>query len=247
MSFKDHFSGHSSDYARHRPTYPDALFSYLRDRCRFRNHALDCATGSGQAAHGLTPYFREITAIDASMEQLEAALPHSKITYKQAPAEKIPIREVSVDLVTVAQALHWFDFDCFYAEAARVLKPKGVIAIWAYEMTRVSPEIDLILNHFYNQTVGPFWPPERAYVENQYKDIPFPFKAFAAPTFSMMKHWNLTQLLAYLSTWSAVRRYMQSGKEDPIPALRDMLLPYWGAEDNERLITWPLMMKIGSA
>ena len=142
MQFKDYFSNHAIAYAQFRPRYPRALFSYLAEVAPARETAWDCATGNGQTAHALTEHFAHVIATDGSQEQLNQATPHERITYRRATAEDSGLDAASSDLVTVSQALHWFDFDAFYREARRVLRPSGVWAVWSYDLLRVTPEID---------------------------------------------------------------------------------------------------------
>src|ERR1700712_181091 len=172
MSFKDHFSGHAAVYASFRPTYPAALFDFVLSLTPGRALAWDCATGNGQAALGLADAFEHVIATDASAAQLEHALAHPKIEYRQAPAEDSGLAAGSVDLITVATALHWFDFDRFYAEARRVLAPGGALAAWAYNLPRVTPEVSALIDHLAREVVGTYWPPERKWVDDDYHDVP---------------------------------------------------------------------------
>ena len=176
MNFKDYFSNQASEYTRYRPHYPEALFEYLATLTIDHQLAWDCATGSGQAALGLADYFDEIVATDASTKQIANAIEHEKITYIVAPAEKTEIVSGSVDLIVVAQALHWFDLDKFYAEVRRVSKSAGVLAVWSYSLLRVTPAIDRLIDKFYTGVVGPFWPTERKFVDDKYQSIIFPFQ-----------------------------------------------------------------------
>src|SRR6266568_6165743 len=181
MRFPDHFSGVSAGYAAFRPRYPDALFDFLADAAPARDAAWDCATGNGQAAIGLAHHFPRVIATDASEAQIAHATPDPRVTYRVAPAEASGLDDRSVDLVTAAQALHWFDRPKFWAEARRVLRPRGVVAVWTYLLFEIAPEIDAIIREFYSDVVGPFWPPERHITEERYRTIEFPFAEFAAP------------------------------------------------------------------
>lgn len=244
-SFKDHFSDHATDYARYRPTYPESLFSYLASVCEKRILAWDCATGSGQAAHGLASHFERIIATDASTEQLAHAVPHEHITYQVAPAEESPLNAQSVDLITVAQALHWFHFDRFFAEVKRVLKPDGVVAIWTYGLLQVSPAIDAVVLHYYTDIVGPYWPPERRHVDEAYQTIPFPFQDLAVPSFQLAHQWDQNDLLGYLGTWSATRRYRVATGTDPVDLVREDLARAWDNSDERKAVRWPLVLRVG--
>jgi SAM-dependent methyltransferase len=246
MSFSDHFSGVSSAYAEFRPRYPDSLFRWLVDLPGRRNLALDCATGSGQAAVGLASRFDRVIATDVSAEQIGAATPHPRVDYRVAPAEASGLESESVDLVTVAQALHWLDRPAFFAEAQRVLRSDGVLAAWTYGNPRLDDaQADLVLQRFTSETVGPFWPPERALVDSRYRTIDFPFAEIEPPAFEMEAQWTLPALLGYIGTWSAATRFRAAKAYDPLPELAAGLQCSWGDPEVPHRITWPLSLRIG--
>jgi SAM-dependent methyltransferase len=245
MQFKDYFSTRSTDYAKYRPRYPASLFEYLSSLTMQHELAWDCATGNGQAALGLAPFFAHVIGTDASQSQLSSALQHEKITYRVATAEQTDIEGESVDLVTVAQALHWFDLDAFYREAKRVLKPKGVLAVWAYNLLEISPPVDALVNEFYGETVGPYWPPERVLIEEGYQSIPFPFRELNPPRVQMESSWNLFDLAGYLRTWSATKRFIEARGFDPVIDLANNLLSIWGQPEEEKQVRWPLHFRVG--
>lgn len=244
MGFKDHFSGHAADYTRYRPAYPRALFAWLAQQASGHGLAWDCATGNGQAALGLAEFFDTVIATDASANQIAAASPHPRLRYAVAPAEATALDAHSVDLVTVGQALHWFDFPAFYAEVARVLKPGGVLAAWSYGLMQVSPAIDAAVWRLYEPITGAYWPPERRYVEAQYRTLPFPCAEITPPPFAMAAPWTLEQLMGYLGTWSAVQRYRQATGRDPLALIADELAVAWGEADT-RQVVWPLSLRVG--
>ncbi len=246
MSFKDHFSTQATDYAKYRPTYPAALFTYLAEQVPEHQLAWDCGTGNGQAALSLTPHFEKVIATDPSAKQIAQATPHAKIEYRVASAEHTDLVSHAIDLITVAQALHWFDFEKFYTEVRRVLKPHGVLAVWCYTLFESEPRVDVILNEFYFDIVGPYWPPERKLLENNYADIPFPLRQINAPRFYMEKEWSLEELLGYLGTWSAVQRFIAQHGEDPRELIRARLAEAWGEASKTKLIKWPLHLKVGT-
>ncbi|MBA2503529.1 MAG: class I SAM-dependent methyltransferase [Pyrinomonadaceae bacterium] len=245
MEFKDYFSTRSSDYAKYRPRYPEALFERLASLCRERETAWDCATGNGQAAEGLSPYFDRVIATDASKSQIENAVKRENIIYKVATAEGSGIDSHTIDLVTVAQALHWFDLDSFYGEVKRVLKPAGVLAVWMYNLLEVSPEIDAIVNRYYTDTVGAYWPAERSLIEDHYRAVDFPFAEIETPPFAMEMRWSLAELLGYLRTWSATKRFAEAHGFDPVESLAGELRVVWGAPEDEKLVRWPLDARAG--
>lgn len=244
--FKDHFSSASDAYAAFRPTYPAALYAWLAGLCGMRATVWDCATGNGQAARGLAAHFGRVVATDASSEQIRHALPHPGVDYRVAPAEASGLAAASVDLVTVAQAAHWFDLPRFYAEARRVLKPGGVLALWGYGRLVLPDGLDTAFLDFYAETLGPYWPAERALIEDGYRGLPFPFAPIEAPAFAIRVEWNLPRLMAYLSTWSAVKRYQAARGHDPLPALQARLAPAWGEPMTARALDWPLFLRVGS-
>ncbi len=249
--FPDHFSGHASDYARYRPDYPPALFDYLAELSPRRRLAWDCATGSGQAAVPLASRFERVIATDASARQVDEAAPHPRVLYAVATAESAPLPDGSVDLVTVAQALHWFDRDRFWVEARRVLVPQGVVAFWNYDLFHSTAEIDHVVREFYFDVVGPYWPAERALVERGYRELEFPFEDIEIeigvdpPPFSMEKHWTLPELSGYIRTWSATRRYLAARGQDPLSRIEKPLAEAWGDPASPRTIHWELDLRVG--
>ena len=246
MSFADHFSGVASGYAEFRPLYPEPLFDWLAGLSPRRDLAWDCATGSGQAAVALASRFERVIATDASSGQVAAAAPHPGVEYRVAPAESSGLAPASVDLVTVAQALHWFDRPAFYAEARRVLRPDGVVAAWTYGHPSIDERrADAALQRFYSETVGPYWPKERALVDAGYRTIDFPFAEVEPPEFEMVTRWTLAMLLGYVATWSAVTRFRAAQGRDPVEELAAALEPGWGDPLSARRIAWPLSMRVG--
>jgi SAM-dependent methyltransferase len=245
VSFKDHFSGHAGVYATYRPRYPDSLFGWLAEQCPERSLAWDCATGNGQAAVGLSASFERVHASDASSAQVSQAEPRSNVTYACEPAEHSTLAAGSVDLVTVAQALHWFDFDRFYAEANRVLKPRGVIAAWCYETFELSADLQPLVDRLYGEILGPYWPPERRWVEEGYRTIPWPFDALTPPKLELSVDWPLSALFGYLRSWSATQRYQAERGVDPVLLIEAELSACWGDPKVPRRITWPLSIRAG--
>lgn len=245
-SFHDHFSGVANRYADFRPQYPTELLDFLATLVPREATVWDCACGNGQASVGLAERFARVVATDASEQQIASATAHPRIEYRVAPAEESGLSDRSVGLVTVAQAAHWFDFERFYAEVKRVLAPGGIIAVWAYGICVVEgEEVDRISRGFYAETVGPYWPPERALVEAGYRTIPFPFAEITPPEFRMEVKWTLEQLLGYFSTWSATNRYIKATGQNPLEPLAAQMKRVWGDVETLRSVVWPLAVRIG--
>jgi SAM-dependent methyltransferase len=246
LQFKDHFSRLAAQYAAFRPRYPAALFDYVAEVAPARTAVWDCACGNGQATLDLAERFDSVIATDASAQQVSQAVSHPRVTYRVAPAERSGLSPESVDLITVAQSLHWFDFDAFYAEVRRVLRNNGVLAVWSYGVQTVDePEVNELVLEFYSETVGEYWPPERRLIEEGYRSLPFPFVEMTPPAFAMSERWTLPKLLGYFRSWSATARYVQRNGADPVTPLGERIAPLWGGPDAERVVRWPLSMRIG--
>jgi len=244
VSFKDHFSKQAAVYAKFRPHYPQEMFVYLGRIAPSRQLAWDCGTGNGQAALGLVEVFDRVIATDASEKQIANAQAHDRVEYRVAPAENSSLESETIDLLMVAQALHWFELDHFYAEARRVLKSGGVLAATAYNLLQISPGIDRVVNRYYYKIVGRFWPAERALVES-FTELPFPFAEKSPPSFQMNANWTMEQLLGYLRSWSATQAFMAAGGEDPLEQIRGELRSIWGNRRQRRRVTWPLILRVG--
>jgi SAM-dependent methyltransferase len=245
MSFKDHFSKQSSAYAAARPGYPDELFRFLTSIVKQKELAWDCGCGNGQAAVSLASYFRKVIATDASQAQLEKAFTHERVEYRLAPSEKSGLPYESIDLVTAAAAVHWFDHDVFYAEVKRVLRPGGIIAVWTYCENDVDELVDPHLHELERGILGSYWPKESALVHGKYKDLPFPFELIDAPVFKCEIDWDLPQLLAYLFTWSATQNYIKKHNSNPIDIVLPDLQKAWRDPTLKKKMTMELTMKVG--
>lgn len=242
---KDNFSKQATEYARFRPTYPTTLFNFLNTLCRQYQQAWDCATGNGQVARELANTFSEVFATDISEKQLSGAPQLPNINYSCQPAEKTNFRSESFDLITVAQAVHWFQFDEFFTEAYRVLKPGGILALVGYGLLQASErEVNALLLDFYQNKIDRYWDPERKYVDDHYRSIPFPYREIKAPPFSIEVEWTLPQLTGYLFTWSAVQHYLKRHGDNPVKELEQKLKEAWPKEETLK-ISFPLFTLIG--
>lgn len=243
-SFPDHFSQQANHYARYRPLYPAALYDYLASLTPEHDRAWDVGTGNGQAAIGLARHFRSVVATDPSEQQLALATPHERVTYRVATAEHSELDDQSIDLITVALAVHWFDLDRFYAEARRVLKPNGVFAVWCYSFAEITSEIDAVLVSYYYDVLGQFWPPQLRQVVEHYRALPFPFEESPTPEFVMETTWSLRDLFGFLSSWSAAQKYKEAHGVDPLGVKQAEFEAAWGAE-SDRAVRWPLYLRVG--
>jgi ubiquinone/menaquinone biosynthesis C-methylase UbiE len=245
FNFEDHFSKQSKLYAQYRPKYPNEIYAYLASLAPGHSLAWDCGTGNGQAAIGLAKHFDRVHATDASAEQISLAHSHEKVEYRVEPAEHVSLDASSVDLVTVAVAIHWFNFDEFYREVKRVLMPDGILAAWTYNAVKISPEIDPLIDQYYGEILAGYWPERIRYLEQRYETIPFPFEEIIPPSFAMEIHWNLIQLAGFLDSWSATQRYKAQEGQHPLERIWPKLLAAWGDENEPRLLRWPLYFRIG--
>lgn len=243
--YLDLFSSHAACYAGARPGYPPELFAYLASLCTHCRLAWDVGTGNGQAAVGIAAHFDYVIATDASEGQLVHAAPHVRVSYRRATAEAGGLPDACADLVTVAQALHWFNHDAFYAEVRRVIAPGGRLAAWCYTLPQVEPRIDEIVLRFYRADPGPYWECGRRYIDERYETIPFPFDELRpVPSFACRADWTMNQYLAYVESWSAVQALKRREQRDPLVPLRAEVAEVWGPPDVRRPIAWPVYLRV---
>ena len=244
MAAKDLFSTQSKGYAQYRPDYPPELFNWILEHTSDTKQVWDCATGNGQAAVSLSKFFDQVQATDLSQNQLLHAQKRDNIHYQQSRAEKSPFEDKQFDLVTVAQALHWFDFEPFYAEVCRVLKPKGTFAAWGYGLLEVDEQVDEHIRELYS-LLTEYWAPERNYIENNYANIPFPFTTVASKRFYSRYTWELSTLEGYLNTWSAVQTYLQQHDENPVKkTIKKMRQSSW-PQHIKKTVCFPIFLRLG--
>ncbi|MGG5874060.1 class I SAM-dependent methyltransferase [Pseudomonas peli] len=240
------FGARADAYACFRPHYPQNLFAWLAAQCPERTRALDIACGNGQASYPLLEHFKQVLACDASLEQLQAGADQAGLQLFVAKAQAQPLHSHSLDLIVVAQALHWFATPAFFAEVHRLLKPGGVFCAWCYSLMRIDAELDTLIDDFYWNTLGGYWPTGRASVDAGYRDIDNPLKALTPPALAIEASWTLEQLLGYLRTWSAVQRYEQQNGADPLLQLQPKLRQAWGDAKQPRFVRWPLHFLAGT-
>ena len=245
MKFEDHFSRQAKEYAQYRPHHPAKLFKYLASITPEHKLVWDCGTGNGQAAIELTRYFEKVIATDASSDQIFNIFKHKKIDYRIELAEKVSLDSASVDLVTVAVAVHWFDLNRFYSEVKRILKPNGVLAVWTYFLSEINPEIDQILMEYFSEILKGYWPSRIQYVQNHYKTLPFHFDELTPPVFTTSALWNLDQTIGFLTSWSATQKYIEKAGHHPVELIWPKLETAWGEAAKVRKVQWQLYMRVG--
>jgi ubiquinone/menaquinone biosynthesis C-methylase UbiE len=240
---KDNFSIESDKYAKFRPVYPDTLYDFLLSLVPGRENAWDVGTGNGQVAQILAKSFMRVFATDISRQQIEHAIVHPAIEYSVQPAEITNFPDSIFDLITVAQAIHWFDFHAFYKEVNRTIRNKGVLAVIGYGLIRLTPAVDKVIAGFYRDIVGPWWDKERKYVDENYQTIPFPFQSINTPFFENIFEWSFDHLIGYMGTWSAVKHYEKATGNDPVGLIYDDLKKSWGEKDT---LTgrFPILLKV---
>jgi SAM-dependent methyltransferase len=244
-SFKDHFSATAAGYAAHRPTYPAALTGLLADIAPRPDLAWDAGCGSGQLSVLLADRFARVIATDASIEQIAHATPHPNVSYVVARAEAGVLADGTVDVAVAAQAAHWFDLPAYYAEVRRVGRRSGAVALVTYGLVRVDPRVDPVIDRFYSQVLGPYWPPERRHVEQGYRSLPFPFEEIGVPSLEMRASWRHSDLVGYVETWSAVWALERAVGPGPLEAFRRELGHAWGADAAVRPVHWTLSLRVG--
>ncbi|WP_373524424.1 class I SAM-dependent methyltransferase [Aquiflexum sp.] len=241
---KDLFSNHSEEYAQFRPSYPKVLFDFVVSHCKGKESAWDCATGNGQVAGHLSNYFKKVEATDISEKQLENAITRPNVYYSKQSAENTIFPDQHFDLITVGQAIHWFDFKGFYKEVNRTGKKDSLLLVLGYGKLSAAPELDGVIDELYRDILEPYWEPERKYIDEKYLTIPFPFKEIKTPEFKNSINWKIDQLIGYLNTWSAVKKYIQLNVQNPVNLVSEKLKVCWGSE-VERKIEFPLLVRLG--
>jgi len=240
---KDNFSSQADHYLRYRPSYPPELFEFIIGHVKEKDMAWDCAAGSGQTAKALAPYFNKVFATDISQKQLDNAYQAANIFYSVQPAEQTIFLNNSFDLITVSQALHWFHFDEFYTEVIRIAKPEAILAAWTYSLLRISKEIDLLTEDFHYNILHNYWDDERKYVDDEYRNIPFPFKRIDTPVFKIEYRWTIEELEGYLNTWSGLRKFTSENSSNPLPELMKRIKSHW--KETQMRVHFPIHLLMG--
>jgi SAM-dependent methyltransferase len=239
------FTQNGEAYARYRPSYPQALADHLAALAPGRTLAVDVGCGTGQLTTLLAGSFSRVMGLDASAEQIAHAVAHDRVDYECTPAESLPVEAGTADLVTVAQAAHWFDLPAFYGEVRRIASRGAILALISYGVPRLPSDLDGRFQRFYGKEIGPFWPPERRLVDSGYADLPFPFEELPPPPMVIQARWNLHAWLGYVATWSAVRSALAAGRNDVLEGFAKDLASTWGDPESQRPIEWPIAMRLG--
>ena len=241
----DYFSAHAAGYRRYRPHYPRALGEYLAQLPQRRAFALDCGCGTGQLTTLLAGHFDAVVAIDASAEQVAQAPPHPQVEYRVAAAEAFGLPDSSVDLITAAQAAHWFDLDAFFTEVRRVLKPSGALALLCYGVIEIEHSCNGLVSDLYSRILAPYWPAERRHVDTGYSQLPFPLSEEQTPHMSMRADWTADDLVGYLLTWSAIRVAERLGKQRDVHESLSAIHASVASSPGPISVRWPLRIRVG--
>lgn len=245
MNYTELFNDKSDIYASARPNYPPELFEFLVSQCVKTGSARDCACGNGQAALDLVDYFDEVQATDVSANQIKNAFDHPKISYSVCPSENTSFSDASLDLICVAQALHWLKHDQLFTEVKRVLKPRGIFSAWGYCWTTINNEVDEVVQTSFLDVIEPYWAEQNKLLRNHYRDINVPFTLIETPTFRMETRWDLNQFFAYLHTWSATRRCMDAIGKDFFNEAYRQVLAVWGKPEKSKKVEMDFCCIVG--
>ncbi|MEQ8424130.1 MAG: class I SAM-dependent methyltransferase [Cyclobacteriaceae bacterium] len=240
---KDLFSAHAKDYATFRPAYPQGLYDFIFQYVERFDKAWDCGTGNGQVARSLAAKFQEVHGSDISAAQLRNAWPAKNIQYHQFPAEQSTFADNTFDLVAVGQAIHWFDIDKFYVEVKRVAKPGAAVAMFGYNLVRFNSAFNELLDQFYREVIYSYWETERKLVDSQYQTLSFPFKEIDAPDFKMPLSWSLQDLHGYITTWSAVQKFIRQNGVSPVDDFIKKVEPLW--KHHRESVYFPVFLRLG--
>jgi SAM-dependent methyltransferase len=243
--FPDHFSKIASSYVQYRPRYPAALADFLSGIAPARELAWECGCGSGQLSVDLANRFARVIATDASADQLAQAVPHPRIEYRCATAERSGLSSGIADAVIAAQAAHWFDLQSWYGEVRRVAKPAAIVAAISYGNVLMEGDAGALVERFYGGLVGTYWSPHRKLVDEGYRDLFFPFEEIEAPPLEIRVEWDLAAFQGYVETWSAVRALVQAEGRSRLESFREELARAWGPAQETRTVRWPIAVRAG--
>lgn len=241
---KDNFSAQAADYALFRPVYPKEMLQHIIAQVPTCSIAWDVGTGNGQVAVWLSKHFEQVYATDISENQLAQAPHQNNIQYQKLAAEEANFPTNSLDLVTVGQALHWFDLNRFYSIVKHCLKPNGIIAVFGYAFLSINPKVDSVITQLYKNVLEGYWDDERKHVEQEYESLSFPFQELPKTKFRYTTTWTLAHLLGYLNTWSAVQHYRLAVGSNPVDSLVNDLEKAWGGKTRQE-VRFPMFLRLG--
>lgn len=244
MSERNWFDAGGAAYAQFRPRYPSALVAFLATLSPTRDLAIDVGCGNGQLTVQLAEFFTSVIGADPSPDQLASARSHPRVRYRRAGADELPCPDGTANLITSAQAAHWFDLPAFYAEVRRVAAPGAVVALITYGRQHLDAELDGRFQEFYREEMGPYWPPERRFVDDGYRTLEFPFDEIDTPAFEIRASFDLAALLGYLSTWSATRNAREAGRTDILERFTADITELWGDPSTNRPVGWPISLRV---
>lgn len=240
------FASEGASYAVGRPIYPDSLYSWIADQSGQRKLVWDCGAGSGQASHGLARHFDRVIATDSSLEQLNHAQSHPRISFLHCSAEMPDDAVRGFNAVCGACAVHWFDLEAFYKNVRRLASRNAVIAVWTYEWPWTdSSEVNEELAFIKDKMLDDYWPVQSSLYLNHYKDLTFPFQQITPPTFHCSVGSSLDDLCRFIFTWSPIKRYIAANGFASLDRIRSRLETAWLAHPPDGQLTLPLYMKVG--
>lgn len=250
-NFKDHFSNVAHIYGAARPTYPIEAFEWIKENAPGHSLAVDVGTGAGEAAIILSKFFDHVIATDASAKQVENAVGPENVTFKTAKAEECPVEDATADVITSAQAVHWFDHELFWKECDRILKPGGLTVLLSYHLIQFDdPALEVTIWNAAKRSFLDYRPPEIKHVLSRYQTLPGPFPGDEVwtgdlPNIPLKKNWNLDDVVRYFSSWSAIGAYKKANNDhDPIPDFRKDIETAWGDAETLRECKWDLTMRV---
>ena len=243
LKFHDLFSGHAKLYSEVRPGYPTEIYDFIAANVNHTEIAWDCGSGNGQAATKLAEIFSQVFATDSSAKQIEHAILHNNVSYSVQPSENTNFPDSIFDCVTVAQAIHWYDLKKFYNELHRTLKPGGLLCVWGYTWFNISDDIDDIVEKTLISSLKEYWAPQTKLLQDGYKDLILPYEQITVPSFKIVVHWDLTQIISYLHSWSPMKSYGEKHGDKGMDLLFEGMIEAWGPKIKKRKISMPIYMK----
>ncbi len=194
-------------YAVGRPYFHPFVISkiseFLSEHIPFAD-ALDVGCGTGLSSTALKQIAKRVVGVDDSLEMLRHAISDDQMHFIQASGEELPFDNQSFDLISLSQSFHWLDRSKFFAEARRVLRPKGWIVVYDNYFSAMMQENESFHDWFKDYLVR-FPTPPRPKVQFTEKDARS--EGFEFVHKDMHENWpefNMETLIAYLATQSNI-------------------------------------------